>query len=255
MHLSNAPTIAPPAVSASNLVMEFGGRRGVARVRVLENVGLAVPAGQMVAVVGPSGCGKSTLLFALAGLDRPTSGQVSVLGNDLGRMSRAGVARLYRDRIGFVFQTYNLVPSLPARENVVLPQRLAHRKVDFAGADSALEAVGMSRRHADVTAKLSSGEQQRTALARVLLKNPAVVFADEPTGALDTVTANLVLAQLRALADGQRTVVMVTHDLQAASLADTVLVMRDGAIHYALDRSTPEQILEAMNAAPARPAA
>ena len=250
-----APSNQFSAVVASNIVMEFGGKRGVARVRVLDDVSLTVPTGQMVAVVGPSGCGKSTLLFSLAGLDKPTSGQVSVLGNDLSRLSRAAVARLYRDRIGFVFQTYNLVPSLPARENVVLPQRLAHRKVDFAAADAALEAVGMSRRHADVTAKLSSGEQQRIALARVLLKNPSLIFADEPTGALDTVTANLVLAQLRAMADGQRTVVIVTHDLQAASMADTVLVMRDGAIHHALGRSSPEQILAAMNASADRPAA
>lgn len=249
------PALSSAAVVADRVSMSFGGGRAGTRVLVLDEVSLSVPTGSMVAIVGPSGSGKSTLLFCLAGLERPSSGTVSVLGQDLGRMRPAAVARLYRDRIGFVFQTYNLVPSLPARENVMLPQRLARRRVDPVAADAALTAVGMTGRHADVTAKLSSGEQQRTAIARVLVKNPDLIFADEPTGALDTGTATLVLQQLRALADGTRTVVMVTHDLDAASIADVVLVMRDGVIHSALTDTDPRSILAAINAAPARPAA
>lgn len=243
------------AIIAHGVTKDFGGKRGVPLTRALDDVSIAIPAGMMVAVVGPSGCGKSTLLFCLAGLDKPTNGTVTVLDQPLAGLSDSAIARLYRDRIGFVFQTYNLVPSLPARENVVLPARLARRKVDLRAADAALETVGMSARSGSRTATLSSGEQQRTALARILVKNPPLILADEPTGALDSPTAAIVLGQLRALADGARTVVMVTHDLTAASVADQVLVMRDGRIHFVVEEPTPEKLLAAMEAAPARDAA
>ncbi len=243
------------AIVADGVTKDFGGKKGVPLTRALDDVSIAIPAGKMVAVVGPSGCGKSTLLFCLAGLDKPTQGAVTVLDQPLGALSDSSIARLYRDRIGFVFQTYNLVPSLPARENVVLPARLARRKADLQAADAALESVGMISRSGSRTATLSSGEQQRTALARILVKNPPLILADEPTGALDSPTAATVLGRLRALADGTRTVVMVTHDLNAASVADQVLVMRDGRIHFVVDEPTPEKLLAAMEAAPARSAA
>ncbi|MGV9387228.1 ATP-binding cassette domain-containing protein [Nonomuraea sp. NPDC003707] len=237
-----------PAVTAERLTKTFA--TGTGRIEVLKGITTVIPAGAMTAVVGPSGCGKSTLLFCLAGLETPTTGTVTVLGDDLGQSRAGDVARLYRDRIGFMFQTYNLIPSLTARENVVLPQRLARKPADLAAAGCLLAEVGLTARHDTGAAKLSSGEQQRVALARVLAKDPSVVFADEPTGALDTVTAALVLRRLRALADGSRTVVMVTHDLDAAGQADHVLVMRDGLVTHALDRPTAGELLQIMSRSP-----
>lgn len=242
------PFTSGPAVVTSGLVKSFGGRRGVPVVPVLRDVDLQIPTGRMVAIVGPSGCGKSTLLFCLAGLDPATSGTVTTLGEDLARLGRAALARLYRDRIGFVFQSYNLVTSLTARENVVLPARLAGRRADLDLADQVLGDLGLAERvHASV-ARLSNGEQQRVALARVLAMGPELVFADEPTGALDSRSSSLVLDRLRAYADGTRTVVMVTHDLDAAARADTAFVMRDGTLTYALDDPTSAQLLDAMEA-------
>ncbi|MFI5911085.1 ABC transporter ATP-binding protein [Dactylosporangium sp. NPDC051541] len=229
-----------PAIHVEALAKTFG------TVPVLRGITAAIPAGAMTAIVGPSGCGKSTMLFCLAGLERPTDGRVTVLGHDLSRLRARAVARLYRDRIGFVFQTYNLIPSLSARENVVLPRRLAGGRVDLAAADALLAEMGLRGRERTGAALLSSGEQQRVALARVLATNAGLVFADEPTGALDTHTAAVVLARLRALADGSRTVVMVTHDLDAASLADHVLVMRDGLLSATLTGPSAEEIRRAM---------
>ncbi|MEN3614767.1 ABC transporter ATP-binding protein [Plantactinospora sp. ZYX-F-223] len=238
----------PTAILVEALSKTFPSGDGGRPVDVLRGITHSIPTGAMTAVVGPSGCGKSTLLFCLAGLERPTTGRVTLLGHDLPRLRPRAVARLYRDRIGFVFQTYNLIPSLSARENVVLPRRLAGRPVDLAAADTLLAEMGLDGRHRVCASRLSSGEQQRVALARVLATNPAVVFADEPTGALDTHTAAVVLGRLRALADGARTVVMVTHDLDAASLADDVLVMRDGLLTARLTRPTADSIRQVIAA-------
>lgn len=243
MQLSEDPT---PAVVAAAVEKTFGGSRGVPLISVVKGVSLTVPRGTMVSIVGPSGCGKSTLLFCLAGLDPVTAGRVHLLGSDLGRMRAGSLARLYRDRVGFVFQSYNLVAALNARENVVLPKRLAGQRVDLNQADSILAGLGLGERTRTSVNRLSNGEQQRVALARVLANNPDLVFADEPTGALDSASSRLVLGKLRDHASAGGTVVMVTHDLDAASLADHVLVMRDGIISDTLTGATSGQILTAM---------
>lgn len=232
-----------PAVRARGLTKSFGGTRGIPSVPVLRGVDLDVPAGAMVSIVGPSGCGKSTLLFCLAGLDRPDSGDVDVLGRSLGTMREAALATLYRDRIGFVFQTSNLVTALSAQENVVLPARLARRRADLPRARRLLGDLGLAGHEATAVPRLSTGEQQRVALARVLAAEADLVFADEPTGALDSATSRLVLSRLRAYPRGRRSVVMVTHDLAAACLADLVLVMRDGRIVSRLTGTTPRDLL------------
>lgn len=241
----------PPAVVASAVEKSFGGRRGMPVVPVLRGVDLTVPQGGMVAIVGPSGCGKSTLMFCLAGLDPVTSGNVWTLGEDLGKLKAGAIAQLYRERIGFVFQSYNLVTALTARENVVLPERLCGRRADLDRADAILSGFGLGERTRTRVSRLSNGEQQRVALARVMANRPELVFADEPTGALDTASSRLVLDQLRAHADGTRTVVMVTHDLDAATLADIVVVMRDGVLTQSLYRPSSSQLLAAMEGNPA----
>lgn len=236
----------PPAVVATAVEKSFGGKRGMPLVPVLRGVSFTVPTGSMVSIVGPSGCGKSTLLFCLAGLDPVSAGNVQLLGNDLGRLRPGALARLYRDRVGFVFQSYNLVSALNARENVVLPKRLAGQRANLDHADAVLDSLGLGERARSGVNRLSNGEQQRVALARVMANTPELVFADEPTGALDSASSRLVLGKLREYANGERTVVMVTHDLDAASLADHVLVMRDGIVTHMLTAATSAQILAAM---------
>ncbi len=219
------------------------------RVPVLRGITLDVRAGQMVSIVGPSGSGKSTLLYCLSGLESADSGSVQLVGRELGTLGRGALATLRRKHVGFVFQSYNLIPSLTARENIALPARLARRRVHPAGIDRALADVGLSDRGGHRPGQLSGGQQQRVAIARVLAMRPDIVFADEPTGSLDTATSSDVLRLLRASAGDGRAVVVVTHDLEAAALADRVLVLRDGLIHSELQRSTPEQVLEAITLA------
>lgn len=237
------------AVRARSVTKAFGGARGVPRVEVLRGVDLDVPRGAMVSIVGPSGCGKSTLLFCLSGLDRPDDGTVELLGADLLRLRPGAVAALHRDAVGMVFQSANLVASLSATDNVLLPARLARRRVGTDRAVELLTGLGLGARARTRAALLSVGEQQRVALARVLLAAPDLVLADEPTGALDSPTSDLVLTRLRAHADGSRTVVLVTHDLDAACRADVVLVMRDGQIVDRLQDATPASLVERMVAA------
>jgi len=234
------------AVVAHAVEKSFGGRRGLPQVDVLRGVSFTVPTGSMVSIVGPSGCGKSTLLFCLAGLDPVTAGNVQLLGTDLSTLRPGALARLYRDRVGFVFQSYNLVSALNARENVVLPKRLAGHRVDLDHADAVLTGLGLADRTRTGVNRLSNGEQQRVALARVMANAPELVFADEPTGALDSAASRLVLGKLREHANSGRTVVMVTHDLDAATLADHVLVMRDGIVTHMLTGASSAQILTAM---------
>ncbi|GIF23584.1 putative ABC transport system ATP-binding protein [Actinoplanes tereljensis] len=213
---------------------------------VLRDVSLAVAPGEFVAIVGPSGSGKSTLLYCMSGLEPATSGSVRILGTPIGPLSRSALARLRRDHLGFVFQSYNLIPSLSARDNVALPARLARRGISAADVDRALAEVGLADRAAARPSALSGGQQQRVAIARALALRPDVVFADEPTGALDTAAGVQVLDLLgKVVADG-RSVVMVTHDLQAAARADRVLVLRDGALHRELARPTAAGIFAAM---------
>lgn len=235
-----------PLVAATDVIKSFPGPRKEPAVTVLRGVSLDVARGEMVSIVGPSGSGKSTLLYCLSGLEKATSGTVTVAGRDLTSLSRSAVAAVRREHIGFVFQAYNLVPSLNARENVSLPARLARTPMTRAQADHALAQVGLGDRGSHKPSELSGGQQQRVAIARVLAARPAIVFADEPTGALDTASGAEVLRLLRDVTTDGRSVVLVTHDLEAAALADRVLVLRDGLIHTELKRPTPEAVLDAM---------
>ncbi|WP_019631288.1 ABC transporter ATP-binding protein [Actinomadura atramentaria] len=217
------------------------------RVRALRGVSLVLPAGSFAAVMGPSGSGKSTLLQCAAGLDRPTEGRVFVGGAELAGRSEAELTRFRRGRVGFVFQDFNLLPTLTVLQNAVLPLKLARRRVDTAAATRMLTRVGLGDRLHRLPAELSGGQRQRAAIARALLAEPAVVFADEPTGALDLRSAREVLALLRegVRAHG-RTVVMVTHDPVAAACADNVLFLADGALAGELRAPTAEAVAERM---------
>ncbi|RKN20089.1 ABC transporter ATP-binding protein [Micromonospora musae] len=204
---------------------------GDRRVTALDGVTTSFAGGTFTAVMGPSGSGKSTLLHCAAGLDRPVEGTVTVDGIQLDRLSEDDLTRLRRDRIGFVFQSFNLISSLTAAQNVELPLRLAGRRPPARDVAAALAAVGLADRAGHRPAELSGGEQQRVAVARALITRPAVVFADEPTGALDSSTSHQVLRLLRELVDEHgQTVVMVTHDPAAAAYADRILLLADGRV-------------------------
>ncbi|MFP7761849.1 ABC transporter ATP-binding protein [Marisediminicola sp. LYQ85] len=236
-------------LSAQGLTKEFGDGKRADRITVLREISMDVSAGEMVAIVGPSGSGKSTLLFCLSGFEKVTSGAVTLLGTELGRISAGRLASLRQKRVGFIFQAYNLIASLSAWENVALPLRLRKGRFDSRVVDAALAAVGISERASHLPGELSGGQQQRVAIARILATSPQLIFADEPTGALDTQTSAVVLSLLRQLATGTRSVVLVTHDLEAAALADRVLVLRDGEIHAELAHPTPELVLAAIERA------
>lgn len=216
---------------------------------VLTDVSLTVDAGEMLAIVGPSGSGKSTLLFCLAGLERPTGGHVTLLGSPLGDLSETRLAELYRDRIGFVFQSYNLVGSLSAGENIGLPARLAGRRPTRRAVEAVMARVGLAGLYGRLPHELSGGQQQRVALARTVFTRPQVIFADEPTGALDTRTGEQVIELLRDFAAQGATVVLVTHNIDAAATADRTIVLRDGRITATLQSPTPSGILVAMEQA------
>ena len=216
-------------VSTNGLTRVYG--EGETAVHALRGVDIDFPAGQFTAIMGPSGSGKSTLMHLLAGLDRPTSGTVTVDGQEIARLDDKGLTRLRRDRLGFVFQAFNLVPVLTAAENIRLPLTLAGRKPDQDWLRRLIDAVGLADRLEHRPAELSGGQQQRVAIARALVHRPAVVFADEPTGNLDSKSSEEVLALLRhAVDDFGQTVIMVTHDEQAASVADRIVVLRDGQV-------------------------
>ena len=218
---------------------------GETAVHALAGVDLDVERGRLTATMGPSGSGKSTLMHCLAGLDRPTAGTVVVDGEEVSAMSERRLTRLRRDRIGFVFQAYNLVPTLTALENITLPLDIARRRVDRDHLDAVVAAVGLADRLHHKPTELSGGQQQRVACARALVTRPAVGFADEPTGNLDSGSAHEVLQFLRDSVDrlGQ-SVVMVTHDPTAASYADRVLFLADGQIVGELADPTPETVLD-----------
>ena len=228
----------PPAALEAHALTKSFSLPGGGSVEVLHQLTCRIPAGRLTAVVGASGSGKSTALLCLSGLEPATSGTVSVLGQRL-----AAVARLYRDRIGFVFQSYNLVPYLTVAENVALSDALAGRRIDRDRVHETLAGLGLSAHRDALTTTLSGGEQQRVALARVLYRRPELVFADEPTGALDSRSAQFVLDRLHELAGRGHTVVLVTHNLTAAARADSVIVLRDGRIVEHRGRSTTAQLL------------
>nr|WP_183320857.1 ABC transporter ATP-binding protein [Flexivirga oryzae] len=206
---------------------------GVGAVSALDDVSVTIPGGSFTAVMGPSGSGKSTFLHCAAGLDRPTTGSVHLgaAAPDLAALSETELTLVRRRHVGFVFQDFNLVPSLTVRQNVTLPLRLAHRRMRRADVTELLARVGLGGRADHLPSQLSGGQQQRAAIARSLITHPDVVFADEPTGALDTASAREILALLRAAVDDYRqTTVMVTHDPVAASWADRVVFLADGRI-------------------------
>ncbi len=213
---------------------------------MLTDVSLNADAGEMLGIVGPSGSGKSTLLYCLAGLEPVTSGAVSVLGEDWSRLSPTGQAKRYRESVGFVFQAYNLVGSLSAGENVGLPARLAGRCPKRREVEAVMEQLGLPRLYARMPHELSGGQQQRVAIARAVFTRPAVIFADEPTGALDTRSGESIIQTLQQLAASGSTVVLVTHNIDAAARTDRTLVLRDGQIAATLTAPTPARILAAM---------
>jgi putative ABC transport system ATP-binding protein len=241
----SAPSPARPIVTATDLRRVYG--EGEAAVHALRGVTVQFPAGQFAAIMGPSGSGKSTLMHLLAGLDRPTSGSVTIDGEEIGDLGDRALTNLRRDRLGFVFQSFNLVPVLTAEENILLPLTLAGRKPDRVWLDQLIESVGLGDRLTHRPAELSGGQQQRVAVARALVHRPAVVFADEPTGNLDTHSSEEVLNLLRqAVDDLSQTVVMVTHDPQAASVADRIVVLRDGEIVHDGQAESTEDVLDLM---------
>ena len=236
---------ASPIVAADELVRVFG--EGGAEVRALDGVTVDFPKGAFTAIMGPSGSGKSTLMHCLAGLDRPTGGSVTVDGTELNGLDDSEMTELRRDKIGFVFQFFNLLPVLSAEENILLPLSLAGRDPDRERFDQFVDAVGIRDRLSHRPSELSGGQQQRVAIARALVSEPAVLFADEPTGNLDSNSSEEVLALMRRAADefGQ-TIVMVTHDAGAAATADRVLVLDDGRIVQDAAPESADAVLDLM---------
>jgi putative ABC transport system ATP-binding protein len=238
-------------VSARDLTRRYG--KGDTAVDALSGVSVDVASGKLTAVMGPSGSGKSTLMHILAGLDRPTSGEVFIAGTAIGALNDTQLTKLRREHIGFIFQFFNLLPMLTARENIVLPLSLAGGKQDRAWVDELTAKVGLADRQSHRPAELSGGQQQRVAIARALVSRPTVMFADEPTGNLDSKTSGEILELLRTSVDSfGQTTVMVTHDARAAAIADRVLFLADGEIVDDLGRSSAHEILDALERVSAR---
>ena len=234
-------------VSTADLRRTYGS--GETAVHALAGVTLEFPAGQFTAIMGPSGSGKSTLMHLLAGLDKPSAGSVIVDGQELAGLDDRGLTMLRRDRLGFVFQAFNLVPVLTAEENIKLPLTLAGRNVDQQWFDQLVDTVGLRDRLTHRPSELSGGQQQRVAVARALVHRPAVLFADEPTGNLDSSASEEVLNLLRQAVDEFRqTVIMVTHDAPAASIADRIVILRDGEVVHDGGGTDAEGVLDLMKA-------
>jgi putative ABC transport system ATP-binding protein len=232
-------------VEARDLCRRYG--EGEAAVDALRDVTVDFPTGRYAAIMGPSGSGKSTLMHILAGLDRPTSGSVALAGVEIATLGDRELTQLRRDRVGFIFQTFNLLPVLTAEENILLPLSIAGREPDRAWYEQLIDTVGIRDRLTHKPAELSGGQQQRVAVARALISRPAVVFADEPSGNLDSKSSDEVLHLLRqAVDDFGQTVVMVTHDAHAASYADRLLVLADGRIIHDGGATTTDEALDLM---------
>jgi putative ABC transport system ATP-binding protein len=233
------------AAQAVNLCKTYGA--GQAAVRALDNVTVAFERARFTAVMGPSGSGKSTLMHCMAGLDRPSSGSAYVGGHDIGRLDDSGLTRLRRDRIGFVFQYFNLVPTLTAAENITLPIDLAGKKADREWVDYLTKELGIADRLTHRPSELSGGQQQRVACARALVNKPDLIFADEPTGNLDSnASAGLLEFLRRSVRELGQSVVMVTHDPRCAAYADRVVFLDDGAVVSELIAPTADSVLERM---------
>ena len=232
-------------VAATDLTRTYG--EGDTAVQALRGCSMEVRRGELTAVMGPSGSGKSTLMHILAGLDRPTSGTVEIEGIDITSLGDNDLTKLRRDHIGFIFQFFNLLPMLTAEENIRLPLQLAGGKIDEAWVDEVIKRTGLDDRRTHRPSELSGGQQQRVAIARALVSKPTVIFADEPTGNLDSATSGEILDLLSEMvAEIQQTIVMVTHDARAASIADRILFLADGCIVKELKRASQREIVSAM---------
>jgi putative ABC transport system ATP-binding protein len=244
--MSSDGTAAAAVVSAQDVTRRYGS--GETAVDALRGVSLDIPAGDLTAIMGPSGSGKSTLMHILAGLDRPTSGEVEIAGTPIARLGDTELTKLRRDHIGFIFQFFNLLPMLTAEENVRLPLQIAGRGDEDGWANELIGRVGLSERRSHRPSELSGGQQQRVAIARALATRPSVVFADEPTGNLDSRTSEEILELLRDSVEtyGQTTV-MVTHEPAAAAIADRVFFLGDGLIVREVGRSSAADIMQTMN--------
>jgi putative ABC transport system ATP-binding protein len=233
-------------VEARELQRQYG--EGATAVHALRGISLDVARGNLVAVMGPSGSGKSTLMHILAGLDKPTSGTVTIAGTEITGLDDGDMTRLRRDHIGFVFQFFNLLPMLDAEENVVLPLSIAGEKPDRQWLEELMAKTGLSDRRSHRPSELSGGQQQRVAIARALVTRPTILFADEPTGNLDSKTGGEILDLLRDSArDYNQTIVMVTHEARAAAIADRILFLADGLIVKELTDADQAQVLEVMS--------
>jgi putative ABC transport system ATP-binding protein len=233
------------AARAVDLVKVYG--QGHTEVRALDGVTVDFPAGRFTAIMGPSGSGKSTFMHVLAGLDKPTSGQVWIGGTELGSLSDKQLTLLRRQRVGFIFQSFNLLPTLTAAENVELPMALAGSKPDRSWVDRVIDSVGLRDRLSHRPNELSGGQQQRVAAARALASKPSIVFADEPTGNLDSnASAELLGFLRRSVDDFGQTIVMVTHDPNAAAYADHVIFLQDGRVVDEMPNPTADKVLDLM---------
>jgi putative ABC transport system ATP-binding protein len=242
---ATAKATAGAVVEAKEITRRYG--EGDTAVDALRGCSMEIRRGELTAVMGPSGSGKSTLMHILAGLDRPTSGEVSIDGTDIAKLGDTELTKLRREHIGFIFQFFNLLPMLTAEENIVLPLELAGHKLDKGWIDEVIGKVGLADRRKHRPSELSGGQQQRVAIARALISKPTVIFADEPTGNLDSSTSAEILELLReSVSDYGQTTVMVTHDANAAAIADRVLFLADGCIVKELRGATSHDILAAI---------
>jgi putative ABC transport system ATP-binding protein len=241
----NTPEHDGAVVSAQQITRQYG--EGETAVLALRGVSLDVAGGKLTAVMGPSGSGKSTLMHILAGLDRPTAGEVTIADTKVTELSDSELTKLRRHHIGFVFQFFNLLPMLTAEENILLPLRIAGEKPDDELLEELLKRTGLADRRDHRPSELSGGEQQRVAITRALVSRPTVVFADEPTGNLDSRTSGEILELMQDFVSTyEQTTVMVTHDARAAAIADRILFLNDGLIVHDLPRSDQRTVIEAM---------
>jgi putative ABC transport system ATP-binding protein len=241
-----AASPAGPVVSARDLTRRYG--EGDTAVDALRGVSLDVPRGHLTAVMGPSGSGKSTLMHILAGLDKPTSGEVAIAGTEISKLNDTELTKLRRKHIGFIFQFFNLLPMLTAEENVVLPLSLAGEKPDKAWVDELMEKIGIADRRKHRPSELSGGQQQRVAIGRALVSRPSIVFADEPTGNLDSKTSGEILDLLNeSVQELGQTIVMVTHEARAAAIAQRILFLADGLIVRESRDISAQDIVAAMD--------
>jgi putative ABC transport system ATP-binding protein len=243
--MSTNGTQAGTVVEGREVTRRYG--EGDTAVHALSGVSIGVAKGNLTAIMGPSGSGKSTLMHILAGLDKPTSGEVTIDGTEITTLGDTELTKLRREHIGFVFQFFNLLPMLTAEENITLPLAIAGEKPDPEWLEELLEKMGIENRRTHRPAELSGGQQQRVAIARALASRPTVVFADEPTGNLDSTSSGEILKLVRDSVDSLgQTTVMVTHDANAASIADRILFLDDGRIVRELPRSEPREVIAAM---------